>query len=140
MVEANTDNVLENVRFSEIFGKLSKDQLRFVVAMQECRSKKEAAKKLKINIGTIYNWPAVVDEAINLLALDITEAARQMRKSALAKAVAVKIAGLDSDDEGIRQKAATEIIEAELGKPAQSVDITSKGESIRAVGFDTEKV
>lgn len=139
-MEANTDNVLENVRFSEIFGKLSKDQLRFVVAMQECRSKKEAAKKLKINIGTIYNWPAVVDEAINLLALDITEAARQMRKSALAKAVAVKIAGLDSDDEGIRQKAATEIIEAELGKPAQSVDITSKGESIRAVGFDTEKV
>lgn len=129
-MEANTENVLENVKFSEIFGKLSKDQLRFVVAMQECRSKKEAAKNLKINIGTIYNWPAIVDEAISLLALDITEAARQMRKSALAKAVAVKIAGLDSDDEAIRQKAATEIIEAELGKPAQALDLTSKGDKI----------
>ena len=108
---------------SEIFSQLTKDQLRFVVAMQECGSKKEAAKNIKVPVKTVYNWPPIVDEAVKLLALDVAEAARQMRKSALAKAVAVKIAGLDSADERVRQAAATEIIEAELGKARQSIEL-----------------
>ena len=50
-MEQNTEKSLENVKFSEVFANLSKDQLRFVVAMQEYNSKKEAAKELKIKIG-----------------------------------------------------------------------------------------
>jgi len=122
-VEQNTEKSLENVKFSEVFANLSKDQLRFVVAMQEYNSKKEAAKELKIKIGTIYNWPPIVDEAIKLLAMDMVQSVRQMRKSALAKAIAIKIAGLDSTDEKVRQSVSTEIIEAELGKPSASADM-----------------
>ena len=120
----------ENLKFSEVLAQLTKNQLRYVVAMQECVSKKEAAELLKIPLGTIYNWPPIVDEAIRLMALDITESAREMRKRALAKAIAVKVAGLESSDESIRQKSATEIIEAELGRPKQAMDITSDGERI----------
>ena len=140
MVEQNIDNLVNIGKFSEVFTKLSKDQLRFIVAMQEFSSKREAAEELGIKPQTVYNWPPIIDEAIKLLALDIVESSRQMRKSALAKAIAVKIAGLDSLDEKIRQAAATEIIEAELGKPKQPIDLTGKVEVIRTVGFDTDKV
>ena len=139
-MEQNIDNLVNIGKFSEVFTKLSKDQLRFIVAMQEFSSKREAAEELGIKPQTVYNWPPIIDEAIKLLALDIVESSRQMRKSALAKAIAVKIAGLDSLDEKIRQAAATEIIEAELGKPKQPIDLTGKVEVIRTVGFDTDKV
>ena len=130
MTSGGNEKTLENVNFSDVFKKLSKDQLRFVVAMQECNSKKEAAKMIGLNPNSVYNWGDEVDEAIMALALDITQSAREMRKKALAKAVAVKLAALDSDDERIRQAAATEIIEAELGKAKQAMDLTTGGDKI----------
>ena len=122
MAEVNTESLVNNSNFSRVFSNLSKDQLRYVVKMQECSSKKEAAEELGLKVQTVYNWPPVVDEAINLLAMDIVESARQMRKSALARAIAVKIAGLESADEKIRQSSATEIIEWELGKAKQAIE------------------
>lgn len=126
-------------KFTEIFSQLSKDQLRFIVAMQENNTKKEAAEKLKIPVQTVYNWPSVVDEAIKLLALDITQSAREMRKKALAKAIAVQVAGLDSDDERVRQAAAKEIIEAELGKAKQAIDVTTGGDKITHDTKETDR-
>lgn len=130
MTSGGNEKTLENVNFSDVFKKLSKDQLRFVVAMQDCNSKKEAAKMIGLNPNSVYNWGDEVDDAIMALALDITQSAREMRKKALAKAVAVKLAALDSDDERIRQAAATEIIEAELGKAKQAMDLTTGGDKI----------
>lgn len=127
MAEANTENTVNISNFSGVFGNLSKDQLRFVVKMQECSSKKDAAEELGLKVQTVYNWPSIVDDAIRLLALDIVESSRQMRKSALARAIAVKIAGLDSSDERVRQAAATEIIEAELGKATQVINQHNDG-------------
>lgn len=128
MEQRSNDISLENVNFSDVFSKLSKDQLRFVVAMQECTSKKEAAKKIGLNPNSCYNWPPVVDEAVRLMALDITQSAREMRKKALAKAIAVQVAGLESQDERVRQSAAKEIIEAELGKATQSMNVNTEGQ------------
>ena len=130
MAEQNTNELGSFGEYREVFSKLTKDQLRFVVALQEYPSKKEAAEFLKIPVKTTYNWGSIIDEAVKLLALDIIESSRQMRKSALARAIAVKIAGLDSGDEKIRQSAATEIIEAELGKAKQSIDLTGPVEII----------
>jgi len=124
------EKLLENINFSDVFNQLSKDQLRFVVAMQECTSKKEAAEKIKLNPNSVYNWPDVVGEAIKLMALDITESARVMRKRALAKAIAVQTALLESDDERIRLSASKEIIDSELGKAMQQVDLTTDGDKI----------
>jgi len=139
-VEQNTNEPGSFGEYQEVFSKLTKDQLRFVVALQEYQSKKEAAEFLKIPVKTTYNWGSIIDDAVKLLELDILESSRQMRKSALAKAVAVKLAGLDSSDEKVRQSAATEIIEAELGKAKQPIDLTARVEVMRTVGFDTDKV
>ena len=139
-MEQNTNESGSFGEYQEVFSKLTKDQLRFVVALQEYQSKKEAAEFLKIPVKTTYNWGSIIDDAVKLLELDILESSRQMRKSALAKAVAVKLAGLDSSDEKVRQSAATEIIEAELGKAKWPIDLTGRVEVIRTVGFDTDKV
>jgi hypothetical protein len=109
----------------EVLEQLSIDQMRFVVARQEFATKKEAAISLGIEPDTVYHWPKVVDEAIRLTALKIHEAAVELRRRNLFKAMLIKVSGLDSKDVSIQQKVATEIIEAELGKSMQRQELLS---------------
>ncbi|RPJ29476.1 MAG: PBSX family phage terminase large subunit [Chloroflexi bacterium] len=53
------------------------------------------------------------------MALEALDGARAIRRKNLVKAMMVKAGGLDSDNEVVRQKAASEIIEWELGKADQ---------------------
>jgi hypothetical protein len=115
---------------TEILNRLTKDQLRFIVALQEYPSKEDAAKAIKIKPSTAYGWPDYVDEAARLMALDTVQAALELRKRNLVKAMGVKAAGLDSKDERIRQNVATEIIEWETGKAQSKTDITSGGHAL----------
>lgn len=120
----------EKTRLQELLTQLTKDQLRFVVALQEYPTKDAAAKAIKIKPQTAYDWPDIVDEAARLLALDALESARELRRRNLVKAIGVKAAGLDSKSESIRQKAASEIIEWELGRAQLPVDVTSDGKAL----------
>jgi hypothetical protein len=125
-------------RLLEILTQLSKDQLRYVVASMEYPTKLEAAESVGIKPNTAYKWPPVVDEAISLMAIESTAGALAIRRRNLVKAMAVKANGLDSDDEKIRQSAATELIEWELGKAAQPV--TGKdGGAIEARVIDDQR-
>jgi hypothetical protein len=114
-------------RLLEILPQLSKDQLRFAIACQDYPTKKEAAESIGMKPNTTYGWPDIVDEASRLLAVESTSAALAIRRRNLVKAMAVKANGLDSDDEKIRQNAATELIEWELGKAVQKNEMTGKG-------------
>jgi hypothetical protein len=109
---------------------MSKDQVRFVVASMDYPSKREAAIAIGISPTTVYKWPETIYEAITLMAIESSQAAIAMRKRALVKAMAVKVAGLDCDDDALRQRVATEIVEWELGKAQQRTDVTSGGEVI----------
>jgi hypothetical protein len=100
------------------------------VALQEYPTKDAAAKAIKIRPATTYEWPDIVDEAAKLLALDAVESARALRVRNLVKAMGVKVKGLDSKDERIRQSTATELIEGALGKAQQHIDATTGGEKI----------
>jgi hypothetical protein len=120
-------------RIDEIVARLSKDQLRFVVALQEYPNKKDAAEAIGLKPDTVYRWNGQVEEAARLIALERLEAAKAIRRNALIKAVMVKIAGLDSEDDALRQKTATEIIDWEMGKAGQSVDVTSGGEKLNLI-------
>jgi hypothetical protein len=104
---------------AEFLPKLSREQLRFIVAMQEYPSKTAAAEAIGLKPNTVYKWPKVIDDALELIQQDVANAARQMRKQMLLKAMHVKLGGLESDDELVKQRVATEIIEGELGKPTQ---------------------
>ena len=103
---------------------LTTDQLRFIVARQEYATDKEAAEAIGIKPNTVSQWKhkgAPIDEAVRLMAADGLVTAQVIRRKALAKAMAVKVSGLDDDKPEVRQRASTEIIEWEMGKADQPV-------------------
>jgi len=120
---------------AEIMEKLSVDQIRYVVARMDYSGKGEAAKAIGLEPNTVYKWPPVVDRAIEIIARDTLASAKAIRRRSLVKAISVKVKGLDSKDERIRQSAATELIEWELGKAQQKTDITSAGKQVTWKGF-----
>jgi len=113
-------------QLSEILDKLSLDQIRFVVARQEYATDKEAAEHIGIQPQTVYRWGDDVKQAVRLMAYDGMITAQHIRRKALAKAMLVKVKGLDSDDDSLRQRVATEIIEWEMGKAMQPQEISGK--------------
>jgi len=108
----------------QTLGELTTDQIRFAVARQECATDKEAAEAVGISVRTVYNWPDVVKEAVRLMAFDGLVVAAHVRRRNLAKAMQVKVAGLDDEDAGLRQRVATEIIDWEMGKPTQHQEVS----------------
>ena len=124
--DENTPNT-EDGEFEAICKTLSVSQLRFVVARQEHKSDKAAAEFLEISPNTVKDWKykgVPIDRAVELMAQDGVVVARTIRRRKLAQAMLVKVAGLDSDDERLRQQVATEIIEWEMGRAQQFHDIS----------------
>jgi hypothetical protein len=117
------ENREKQTRLRMILTQLTKNQVRLIVALQEYPTTDEAAKAIKLSPKTVYNWSpevrGLIEEAAQLMSADVLDAALEIRRHNLVKAMAVKSAGLDSKNEVVRQKAATEIIEWELGKPNQ---------------------
>jgi hypothetical protein len=116
----------QNSSLEELLSTLTPTQIRFVVERAQCKSHKQAAENLELGPSTVYNWPNFCDvkRAVELLQADIATFSLAMRKRALAEAMAVKVSGLRSDDEGVRQRAATELIEWELGKALSKTAFT----------------
>lgn len=111
----------------QVLDKLSIDQIRFIVARQQFSTDKEAAEEIGIKPDTVYQWKhkgVPIDEAVRLMAVDGVVLAQHIRRKNLAKAMLVKTGGLDSGDERVRQGAATEIIEWEMGKAKQKTELT----------------
>jgi len=110
-------------------------QWRYVTKMidKPQYTKKEAAQELKRSPATVYNWPKYVDAAIAKAREDMHEAALTVRKNALLKAMRVKTALLDNKDARVRDKAATDILEWELGKAMQPLGGKGKDGAIPIV-------
>ena len=126
MTEKQQTNI-ENYTSKEleaILQELSIEQIRFVVARQEFATDKEAAGYIGIKPETVYRWGPEVKKAVKLMALDGIILARHIRRKSLAKAMLVKVAGLDLDEDNIRQRVASEIIEWEMGKATQRQELT----------------
>ena len=111
-------------QLSDVLEKLSLDQIRYVVARQEFSTDKEAAESIDLKPDTIYRWPSEVKDAVRLMAFDGLATAQHIRRKALAKAMLIKVKGLDSGDDVLRQRVATEIIEWEMGRAAQTNVVT----------------
>lgn len=97
------------------------------MARQEYATDKEAAFAIGVKPDTVYQWQhkgVPIGEAVRLMAMDGIIVARTLRRRNLAKAMAVKVAGLDLDDAKLRQSTATEIIEWEMGKATQRQEVT----------------
>ena len=119
-----SDTGVDNHKFNTIWRKLNRNQRRFVVAMPEYSSKKKCAKELDIPAATVYNWPEYMNDAIELYQEHIADAATNILVDGISKAALVKVAGLDSEDERIKQMSATEILDRYFGKPKQRTEHT----------------
>lgn len=123
----------------DIFETLTDAQVRYVrVSVDNPHLNiKEAALKAGLNPTTVYRWGNEVKEAIRQARIDVHEEALTLRKSATTKAVQVMITLLDDEDAAIRERAATKIIEWELGKAMQPTEIDASGDlRIRIVHDD----
>ena len=116
-------------QLTDILEQLSFDQKRFIIERQQTSTDKEAAEAIGIKPETVYRWRqegAPIDEALSLMVHDGIVMATHLRRKALAKAMAVKVAGLDEADNRLRQGVATEIIEWEMGKAGQKMELSGK--------------
>jgi len=118
-------------QLADALKKLSVDQVRYVVARMDYPTKGEAAIAIGLKPDTVYRWNGEVERAVELMALDTAESAKAIRLRNLLKAMAIKVKGLDSDDEALRQKVATELIEWELGKALQKSDLTNSDGNLK---------
>jgi hypothetical protein len=117
-------------QLSEVLKHLSVDQVRYVVARMDYPTKGEAAQAIGLKPDTVYRWNGNVERAVELMALDTVESAKAVRVRNLLKAMAIKVKGLDSDDEKVRQNVATELIEWEMGKALQKQDLSNSDGSL----------
>jgi len=132
--QQNAENCISE-NLSDVLDKLTLDQIRFVIARQECSTDREAARKIGMSESTVYRWPDEVKRAVHLMAQDGIVTALKLRRKSLAKAMLIKIKGLDSRSEKTRQSVSTEIIEWELGKAAQSVNVGGNGQPIETIEY-----
>lgn len=112
---------------TEVLAILTTDQIRFVIARQEYSRDNKAAEAIGIKPATVARWKydgVPIDKAVRLLTLDGLVVARELRRRSLPKAMAVKIAGLENDNDRLRQNVSTEIIEWEMGKATQKQEIS----------------
>jgi len=128
-----TTEISMSEELRSILEQLSTDQIRFVVARQEHSTDKDAALAVGIRPDTVYHWPDLVKDAVRLMAHDGIVVASTLRRRNLAKAMLVKVSGLDSSDEKLRQSVSTEIIEWEMGKAMQPTDFGDGQLTIKVV-------
>ena len=109
-----------------ILAQLSHEQMRYITARLQTNDKTAAAKAIGLKPDTCYRWPAYVERAVLLIQQEQIQTARHILEHTLVKAMMVKVAGLDSAKEQVRQAVATEIIEWNLGRPRQQTDLSVK--------------
>jgi hypothetical protein len=115
-----------DAELEDILNVLSPKQIEFVIRRQYAINDADAARDIGMSPGTIYNWKSAgvpIDRAIELMAHDGMRTALFLRRKALADAMLVKISGLKDDNHRIRQQVATELIEWQLGKAGQPLDL-----------------
>lgn len=113
--EATEESISEQLK--ELWGQLTRNQRRFVAVAQDHTTKAAAAVAVGLEPDTVYRWPDIVNEAIDLFSADITIAALNIVLANAGKAAMVKVEALDDADVRVRQAAATEILDRALGKP-----------------------
>lgn len=128
--ESDTTNTLPN--FTRI-------QWRFIAARLKTRTDKEAAESIGIRPKIPTQWSNKPEINAYLLKVqqDAAKKAEQLLEAHLFEAAMVKVSALQSEDEKIRQSAATEILDRNLGKPKQRQELSGpKGSPIEITGID----
>ncbi len=100
-------------------------RLDYVMARSRVSTDAEGYREAGISKASFYSWPTDERDRLNQLAQQLKRetATRAMMvlQNAAEDAAKVKVSGLKSRDERIKQSAATEIIDRTIGKTEQPV-------------------
>jgi len=108
-----------------ILDNLEDAKLDYVWERSRARSDAEAIRKSGISRSTFYSWSKEERTRLNGYAQELKRrrklVAELYLEEAVEEAAKVKVAGLKSRKEHIRQAVATEILDRTVGKPAQPI-------------------
>ena len=93
--------------------------------MLDSPTKKDAAIACQLEPNTVYKWNGVVDDVVEILLDRAADSAFDILEGQVVRAAMVKVSGLDSDDEKVRQAEATEVLDRVLGKATQKTEVSS---------------
>jgi len=119
--------------FEEAWESLNNLQKKFVLKMQECGSKVDAAKELGIKARTTYKWPNTVNYCIDHLIDHQLDALRSDIRNLAMNALNQMPELIDSDDEHIKLQAAKYLIDHTIGKATQHQ--TVEQESVESINI-----
>lgn len=118
---------------------LQDKQLAYVISRAKSVSTAEALRNAGLGKNVYYKWPEEEREQLEEISFRLQrEQAVQallILQDATKKAAEVKVEGLKSRDEKIKQNVATEILDRTVGKASDKIDITSGGEPIVKVEY-----
>jgi hypothetical protein len=127
------------VNFGRLWQQLTHNQRRFAVAMLDSPTKKDAAIACNLEPNTVYKWNGIVDDVVEILLDRAADSAYEILRGQVVKASMVKVAGLDSSDEKMRQAVAEEVLDRVMGKPTQRQEVSGPGGGPLAVEHDIDR-
>jgi len=112
---------IENRAFEEIWAELTPNQRRFVTQRRLHPTKRETAEAIGMSPNTVYQWPDVVNVAIEMYERNTLKAAQMELQEAVAEAAQIKVQELRDPGSTTKsqQKAAEEILDRVAGKATQ---------------------
>ena len=112
-------------------------QRRWVIARLMAKSDAEAARVVDIDKGAVSRWhnKAQLDAAVAAMLAAPMEHARAILEEAIPEAARVKIAGLKSRNEFVKQAASTNILDRGMGKATQKTEVSGPGGTTLVIGI-----
>lgn len=125
--------------FRAVLDQLEDAQLDYVFERSRARSDAEAIREAGVPRSTFYSWPKEERDQLNEHAQHLKRrrklAAELHLEEAAEQAAIVKVEGLESQKERIKQAAATEILDRTIGRPSQRHEVTGAGGGPVRVGL-----
>lgn len=112
--------------FDQAWESLSQTQKKFVLAMQDCSTKKEAAEQVGVAQRTTYAWPDEVDFCIDRLIDHQLDAVRTELRQLALDAVGELPDLVASDDESTKLQAVKYVLDQAIGKAKQTQQVEQK--------------
>jgi len=104
------------------------EQRKWIIARLLLPSDAAAARAIGIHPSTVCRWPEKdeLDNAIKALLEDPKTQAMTILLDAVPEAARVKVSGLKSRREQVRQSASSDVLDRILGKPTQKQEIAGQ--------------
>jgi len=116
----------KDMEFQQAWESLNRLQKQFVLAMQDARTKKEAAEEVGVAQHTTYRWPKAVDVCIDKMLDHQLDAIRAELRELALEALGELPSLVKSDDETVKLSTVKYVLDQAIGKAKQTQEVEQK--------------